>query len=105
MVSPEDPEPNRMSDTDLPDVPHADGRAALRRHHNVFDIAERLHQADAAHHQSVVPFGNVTATRVRIVAGHGVEDLLESEVECAELCGVDRDLVLLDAPAPGCDVR
>ena len=93
-----------MADAHRAEVAHAHRRPARRRHHDVLDVARGLDHADAAHGQRVLTPGDVGAARIGVVGGDGVEDLLEGEAVGAQARRVQRDLVLLDAAAPGNDV-
>src|SRR5262249_35001378 len=105
VVLAEHPEADGGPDPDRSDVAHAHRRALLGRHHDVLDVARGLHQADPAHHQRVFAATKIAAPGVRVIRGDGIEDLLERQLVSAQPLRVERDLVLLDAAAPGHDVR
>ena len=94
-----------MTDRCLPDVADPHRRALLRRDHDALEVAEAPDQADAPHHEGILAVADVAPARVGVVGTHGVEDLLECEVVRPQTRGLDRDLVLFDATAPGDDVH
>src|SRR5207249_4637792 len=104
VVAPEDAEPDGVADPDLADVPDADRRPLLRGDHDVLDVAQATEEPDAAHRQRVLALRDVAAAGVGVVGRHRVEHLLEGEVVAAQTGGIDVDLVLLGAAAPGDDV-
>ena len=105
VVAAQHPEADGVADRHLPDVTDPDRGTLLRGGHDVLEVAQALDQADASHHEGVLAVADVAPARVGVVGAHGVEDLLEREVVRPKPRGLDRDLVLFDAAAPGDDVH
>ena len=80
VVLAEDAQADACPDAHGANIANAHRRPLLRGHHDVIDVLGGLDEADAAHHEGVLALPNVATSCVRVVAGHGIEDLLEGQV-------------------------
>ena len=72
--------------------------------HDILDVLDRLDQANAAHDVLFRAFLQDIAAGVRIVLGHGIEDIVQRQVVLSQQPRFHHDLILFDEPAHGIDV-
>ena len=73
---------------------HQHRRAFLLGDHDVAQIVEGANLPDAANDEALFPADEEAASRVGIVGLDSLDDLLQSEIEAHELCGIEDDLEL-----------
>jgi hypothetical protein len=85
---------------DLRDVPHSDGDAVARGHHDLLELARTSHDPDAPYQARLAGLIERASTDVGIVALERAGELLEREASTLELDRVDQDLELTLVTTP-----
>ena len=86
-------------------VAHEHGHAALLLHHDVADVVETLHQSLATDEVGRMVLLDIGPAGVHIVLVQGLHHLADGGPQGKEALGVERHLILLDAPAEGVDLH